>query len=380
VAAVVRANPCHTTGALGPETDATLEVVVVSTPPMSFGYRTLTLLFAGLVAAHASAAAAQGCAAPPGQGAFVFTGLNPAIEGKLPLSTFKRGQVVEIDPVTMPAEAARDYIKALHDLGARVSIYLVGGHCDKGRDCDALGGKVKLGSTGSWNWDKSESRILEITHKQVKERLAKGIVNGFMLGANYIRIDNLHHPSGSSNPRTPEQMRELIDLAHEIEDQMRSDGSIKAGTVTGIVAHNNLPVWESLVTSGAIRRPPAFLTSERTAQQVPGGNWQGDARMKAGKLSPNDVPEIEAGRRMAARLGLPYSIVEFRKSHDLASPGKFYPLPQTFVQATAKLDGVTEVIVMPSEDQYIGRAEVFPGSGPKTLAAKPIVGRVPPCT
>lgn len=308
---------------------------------------------------------------------FAFTGLNPAIEGKLPLSTFKAGQVVEIDPVTMPAEDARAYIKALQDKGARVSTYLVGGHCEKGPDCDALSKKqVKLGPTGSWNWDKSERRILDMAHVAVKERLAKGIVNGFMLGANYIRIDNLHHPAGSTDPRGPDQMRQLIDLAQEIEDQMRADGTIPPDRATGVVAHNNLVVWAGLVEAGKIRRPPALLTSERTAQLVPGDGWNGDAKMKSGTLEPAGIAEIDAGRRLAMRLNVPYSIAEFRNNHDLARRGKFYSLPQTFVEAAAALDGVTEVIVIPSEDHYVGRAEVFAGKGPKVLAGKAVLGKL----
>ena len=343
---------------------------------MNFRMRIPSLFATIAVAAMpVGVAHAQSCGQLVGK-SFAFAGLNPAIEEKLPLTTFKAGEVVEIDPVTMPADEARAYIKALQDKGARVSIYLVGGHCDKGRDCDALAGQVKLGSTGSWNWDKSEKRILDITHAAVKKRLAKGIVNGFMLGANYIRIDNLHHPSGSTNPRGPDEMRQIIDLAQEIEDQMRGDGSIPEARVTGIVAHNNLVVWEQLIEAGAIRRPPALLTSERTAQLAPGDRWAGDATMKAGKLKPTDIPEIKAGRRLAAKLNIPYSIVEFRRSHDLANSGRYYPLPQAFVETAAGLDGVTEVIVMPNEDKYVGRAQVLPGNGPAALAGKAIVGRV----
>ena len=333
------------------------------------------IAFAAVALMPIGAAYAQ-CGQSDGQ-PFAFTGLNPAIEGKLPLSGFKAGQVVEIDPVTMPADDAREYIKALQDKGARVSIYLVGGHCDKGRDCDALAREqVKLGSTGSWNWDKTERRILDVTHLAVKERLAKGIVNGFMLGANYIRIDNLHHPAGSTNPREPEEMRQLIDLAQEIEDQMRSDGTIPADRVTGVVAHNNLVVWAELIDGARIRRPPALLTSERTAQLASGEAWSGDAKMKSGTLEPAEIAEIEAGRKLALKLNVPYTIAEFRKNHDLAKRGKFYALPQTFVEAAAALDGVTEVIVIPSEDHYIGRDEVVPGNGPKVMAGKAVLGKV----
>lgn len=333
-----------------------------------------------VLAICAAQARAQTCLQPPGTGGFAFTGLYPAIENKLPLSSFRKGQVVEIDPLALPADEVRGYIKAIQNLGARVSVYLVGGHCDKGPDCDALAGKVKLGTTGSWSIDKSESRILDITHKAVKERLARGIVNAFLLGANYIRIDNLHHPSGAAGPRTGAQMRELFDLVHEIEDQMRADGSIGRDTVTGVVAHNNLTVWEEMINAGALRRPPAFLTSERTSQVVPGERWQGDARMKAGDLAPTDVPEIEAGRRIALKLGVPYTIVEFRKMHDLANRDKVFALPQSYVEAAALLPGVTEVIVMPRENNYVGRGEILAGSGPRLMAAKPVLGRAGPCS
>ena len=106
-----------------------------------------------------------------------------------------------------------------------MSVYLVGGHCDLGADCASLPKSVRLGTTGSWNWDKEERRILDITDFAVLDRLARGIENGWRMGANYIRIDNLHHPSGSSEPRTPAQMKTIIDLAFDIEDRLRANGS-----------------------------------------------------------------------------------------------------------------------------------------------------------
>jgi hypothetical protein len=50
---------------------------------------------------------------PPASGAMRFSGLYPAIEGKVPLSNFRPGQIVEIDPRTMSAAEARSYIKSL---------------------------------------------------------------------------------------------------------------------------------------------------------------------------------------------------------------------------------------------------------------------------
>jgi hypothetical protein len=310
-----------------------------------------------------------------------FAGLYPAIEKMLPLSNFQPGQVVEIDPRVVIAAEAKAYIRSLQALGARVSIYLVGGHCGLDGDCDALPRSVRIGSTGSWYWNESERRILSITHPAVLARLAKGIQQAWELGANFVRIDNLHHPAGSTHPRTPAQMRTIIDLALDIEDRLRARGSIEPDRVTGLVAHNNLVSWERLIEQGQLRRPPAFLTSERTAQLAALPDYQGDIRMKAGQLAPGDVPDIEAGRRLAQHFQIPYSIVEFRKSHDLSRRGQTYALPQTYVEALRRLRGVTEVIVIRDESRYVGRDEVFPGAGPRSLpqnpdlAARPLGGQ-----
>jgi hypothetical protein len=300
-----------------------------------------------------------------------FSGLYPAIESRLPLSNFESGQIVEIDPRTMSLSEVREYISNLKILGARVSIYLVGGHCDLGDDCNGLPRSVRLGSTGSWNWNKSERRILDITHPAVLTRLAKGIENGWQLGANYIRIDNLHNPAGSTHPRLPAQMKTIIDLGQDIEDRLRANGTIEPERVTGLVAHNNLVSWQQLIEQGKLSRPPAFLTSERTGQLAALPDFEGDERMKTGRLRPSDVPDIQAGRRLAEHFHIPYSVVEFRRSHDLAHADRTYELPQSYVDAVRRLAGITEVIVIPDESQYVGRAEVFWGPGPKTLPERP---------
>lgn len=307
-----------------------------------------------------------------------FTGLNPAIEGVRPISEFASGQIVEIDPRTTTEEKGKAWVKALQALGARVSIYLVGGHCDLGEDCASLPKAVRLDTTGSWNWDKSERRIVDITHPAVLGRLARGIEGGWRIGANYIRIDNIHHPAGAAFPRTEAQMLTLIELMIGIEDRLRREGAIPADRVTGFVAHNNLVVWEKLIMGGRIARPPAFLTSERTAQLGPTKTtgpeqrkgFDADRRMRDGKLVPSEIADVEAGRRLARRFHIPYSVVEFRRSHDLARKGAEYTLPQAYVDALAALPGITEVIVMPSESHYIGRAEVHPGKGPSRLPAR----------
>jgi len=338
------------------------KLIGTSAPSPAFAALALIVFFAG------DAGAQSGCPAPAAS--FAFAGLHPAIEERMRLSHFRKGEIVEIDPRTMPEAEGRAYVRDLQALGARVSIYLVGGHCDIGTDCNALKG-VKLGPTGSWNWDKSERRVIDITHPAVMDRLAKGIEAGWRLGANYVRVDNLHHPAGSTDPRTPDQLEAIVGLAHDIEDRLRRSGTIPPDRVTGVVAHNNLVVWETLINAGQIRRPPAFLTSERTAQLFPGRGYEGDARMKAGTLKPDDIPEILAGGRIAAKLRVPYSVVEFRRTHDLAARDKTYALPQAYVDRLRAMPGVSEVIVMPSETHYVGRGEVYPGPGPKLLPAAP---------
>lgn len=331
-------------------------------------------MLAAAVASTAAPAASDipattACAPWTTPAATTFTGLNPAIEGRLPLSTFKSGEVVEIDPRTMSESEARQHIRDLHKLGARVSIYLVGGHCDLGRDCDSLSPDVALGPTGSWNWDKSERRVLDITHPKVLKRLADGIESGWRLGANFVRIDNLHHPAGSTRPRTLEQMKTLIDLGHDIEDRLRADGTIPKDRVTGLVAHNNLVVWERLMRRGLIRRPPVLLTSERTGQLAPATGYDGDRRLKDGKLRPIDIPEIRAGGRIGRRLGIPYAVMEFAETHDLGGkPGSTYRLPKSYVDGVMAMPGVTEVVVVESESHYVGRGAVYPGTGSRRLA------------
>ncbi len=93
--------------------------------------------------------------------------------------------------------------------------------------------------------------------------------------------------------------------------------------------------------------------------------------MKTGRLLPRDVPDIQAGRRLAEHFQIPYAIVEFRTSHDLARAGQTYELPQKYVNAVLRLSGVTEVIVIPNESRYVGPGEVFWGKGPKALPGRP---------
>lgn len=301
-----------------------------------------------------------------------FTGLYPGIEGRLPLANFRPGQIVEIDPRTMSSVEAVEFVAGLKALGARVSIYLVGGHCELGPACDSLPKSVRLGSTGSWHWNKEERRILDITHPAVLARLRDGIENGWRLGANYIRIDNLHHPAGSTHPRTPAQMRTIINMAYDIEDRLRAESIIEPERVTGLVAHNNLTTWEELITQGRVRRPPSFLTSERTAQLAALPGYEGDSRLKRGRLRPIDVPDIQAGRRIAECLQIPYTIVEFDRAHDLTHPEHSYELPRTYIDALRQLSGVTEVIVLSNEDRYVGRDRVFQGPGPNLLPRVPL--------
>ncbi|HRD76528.1 MAG TPA: hypothetical protein PK264_11400, partial [Hyphomicrobiaceae bacterium] len=226
------------------------------------------------------------------------------------LSNFKEGMIVEIDPRTMPKAAGPQYVRELQALGARVSIYLVGGHCDLGRDCASLGPDAVLETTGSYNWDKSERRVINILSAASRRRLEAGIENGWRIGANYIRIDNLHWPAGSGHPRDATVMKTIVDWAHDIEDRLRRDGVIPADRPTGVVAHNNLIVWKELIERKRIRRLPAFLTSERSAQLYPARTdakgrrlYEGDLKLQRGTLSPTELTEIKAGGEIALAYG-----------------------------------------------------------------------------
>ena len=70
-------------------------------------------------------------------------------------------------------------------------------------------------------------------------------------------------------------------MAYDIEDRLRAESIIEPERVTGLVAHNNLTTWEQLITQGRIRRPPSFLTSERTAQLAALPGFEGELATEA---------------------------------------------------------------------------------------------------
>jgi PAN domain len=316
------------------------------------------------------------CPALYPRGTLPFAGLFPAIEGRIGLSNFKPSQIVEIDVTTMSEAAARGYIRALQRRSILVSVYLPGGHCYRRRgDCAALeSAGVTSVSTGSWNWDADESRIVEIDHPASIERLVRGAEQGWRLGANYVRIDNLHNPAGSKHPRDARQLAQIYAAIHALEDDLRTTGTIPADRPTGVVAHNSLDVWEQMIRAQMLARPPVFLTSERTAQLAfKGQGYRGDAKLKAGQLRPTDVEEIMAGSRIATALGIPYTVAEFAISHDLGGQaGQTYVLPRRYVEQLAAMPGVSEVLVIPNEATYVGPGEAVPGLGPRTLNAGPL--------
>jgi hypothetical protein len=327
--------------------------------------------------------AAETAQALPGQacpglyigGTVPFTGLYPAIERRMAVSSFRPGLIVEIDVTTMPVAEVRPHVAEIQALPARVSTYLPGGHCNiDNNDCAELEKQgVRTGTTGSWNWDKDERRILNITHPANIARLVHGAEAAWKAGANYVRVDNIHNPAGAAEPRDGRQLKIVFDAIHDVEDRLRRDGTIPADHPTGVVAHNNLDIWEQLIKGGLLRRPPVFLTSERTAQLAyKGQGYKGDAAMKAGQLAPTDVDEITAGRRIALALGIPYTVAEFQISHDLGGqPGTTYQLPPRYIDELRALPGISDVIVIPSETHYVGRGKSYDGPGPRSLAAGP---------
>lgn len=342
---------------------------------MKFLAVALTAAASCVVAAGSGLAGPSECPGLYPKGLEPFTGLYPAIERRLPLATFAAGQIVEIDFVTMPEAEFREHVMELQELPARVSVYLVGGHCYVGSgDCASLEKSgVRIGTTGSWNWDKDERRILDIEHPASIARLEMGAETGWRLGANYIRVDNLHHPAGSSEPRTADQMDFIFKAIHAVEDRLRAEGVIPQDRATGVVAHNNLDVWERLIREGRLARPPVFLTSERTAQLAfKGQGYKGDAELRAGRLLAAGHPEIAAGARIALALGVPYTVAEFAISHDLGGEEQTsYPLPAAYVQGIREMPGVSDVIVIPDETHYVGRGTAYEGRGPRAVASGP---------
>ena len=182
----------------------------------------------------------------------------PGDRGQTATSHSRPGQMLRSIPGNVLGRGCR--IRRRPESGWSAREHLFGGWSLRARPaCDSLPKGVRRGTTGSWHWNKEERRILDITHPAVLARLREGIEGGWRLGANYIRIDNLHHPAGSTHPRTPAQVRTIVNMAYDVEDRASAESIIEPERVTGLVAHNNLTTWEQLITQGGNPAASQFL-------------------------------------------------------------------------------------------------------------------------
>ena len=298
-----------------------------------------------------------------------FAGLYPAIEERLPLSNFRAGQIVEIDPRKMTPRQARAHIEGLRALGARVSIYLVRGSLRHRRGLQELAEiraarldrKLALGPVRATH--------PQVTHPGVLAGLAQGIENGWRLGANYVRdrtssIIRRVRPIQGFRQRCARSSTSVM-----TSKSVSADGTIEPERVTGLVAHNNLASWRQLIEQGRLRRPPRSSTSERP------GSTGGASRFR--RRHPNERRPAPARRRLghrsrpAPRRALSNSVRGrgiSRDWHDLARPGRSYELPQAYVDAVRRLSGVTEALVIPDESRYVGAGRGALGKGPEDPA------------
>lgn len=279
-----------------------------------------------------------------------WTGSNFNTDKTLSLSSVRSGHTVEIDPFghTVP----KGFIKAAQEKGAKVVVYLPGGHCytDGGKDgCDQYSEKgIKFGRTGAVWENKGERRILDQSHPEFVARQEERFLDVFRLGANGSRYDNLHSPEGGSKA-TKEQVEAIYGAFLQARDRFIQAGGKEPKGGFGLVPHNSMPIWEQLINEGKVNPKDIFMLGlERTTQ------LSGDA-------DPLNHPEIEAALRIAKRHNLGVAITNFQLEHTKDKQGKnkdvnlddHYPNYQDRVLQAARNAGVkVQITTVPDEDNY----------------------------
>lgn len=291
-------------------------------------------------------AATESCKSPPVT--LDISHYNADIENFPKLSTVKPGQLVEFN-----ADAVPDHAKYLRDIMAKGAIpewYWVGANCNKGPDCEGLEtAKVKLGSTGTAEWNKTEFRIFELNHEAVVDRARREMRRALQAAATAqshlaFRIDNMHDLDDdrfydTRHKRSFADLRAMTDAWASIEDEMRASGELKPTQITGLTAHNNFVFWKTLIAKGG--RPPLVLRIENPTQFEP-MLAEGISLMRAQKI--------------------PLIAVEFEQGH------LYKPTPEGLKRVASR---VSLMMVLANEDTYVGgRSEL--GPGPRRIEWRPM--------
>ncbi|MFM9941199.1 MAG: hypothetical protein ACKVP7_17085 [Hyphomicrobiaceae bacterium] len=298
---------------------------------------------------------AQSCDAPPLR--IELTGYNANIETSPKPSTVKPGQLVEFN-----AEAIADhavYLKAIAAKGGIPEWYWVGANCNKGPDCDRLSkAKVPLGSTGTAEWNKTESRIDDLAHAATVERAEEEMLRALKAAAAaqshlVFRIDNMHDLDDDRfydrrHSRGYTELRTMTDAWARIENKLRASGELQPSQITGLSAHNNFAFWKRVLAEKG--KPPIVLRIENPTQFE---------------------PALVDGLDIMASHQIPLIAIEFESGH------LYKPTPQALQKVMSR---VSLLILMANEDNYIGGQQRF-GPGPRTLVWRALgetCGTAPP--
>ncbi|MBS0241859.1 MAG: hypothetical protein JSS20_06755 [Proteobacteria bacterium] len=276
--------------------------------------------------------------------AVAITGYNAAIDiDRFPaLSSVRKGQVVEFNPAPLADPAG--YMRDVALLGAVPEWYWVGLNCLAGTDCDALGAAgVKLGSTGTPEWNKTEKRIYDITHPaslaRARVEMHRALEAAAEAGSNLLfRIDNLHNLDNPTfdmrDVRSDAEVSTLLNVWFEEVAKLRAAGRLKPSQIVGLTAHNNLAFWSRWIASG--RTPPLVMQLENPTQVL---------------------DELQIGVNLMRDRSIPLIAIEFERGLD------YVPTPD---QIDAVAQKVSLTIVIADETHYEG-ARTIDGPGPREL-------------
>lgn len=330
-----------------PARESTVAIIpsLASTSAPTSTLQRLALAAIIFLAGPLSAAVAQNCKAPTIT--VQLEHYNANIETYPKLATVKPGQLVEFN-----AEAVSDHIQYLRGIAAKGGIpewYWVGANCNKGPDCAVLEqAKVKLGSTGTAEWNKTEYRIYDLAHPSAIARAEQEMRRALTAAAAakshlVFRIDNMHDLDDprfydTEHKQSFAELRAMTETWARIENEMRAAGSLQPTQITGLTAHNNFAFWKDLLASGG--KPPIVLRIENPTQFE---------------------TSLVDGLDIMSRYKIPLIAVEFEEGH------LYKPTPEGLKSVS---DRVSIMMILANEDNYIGGRKLL-GPGPRQIVWRP---------
>lgn len=303
-----------------------------------------------------------------------WTGSNFNTDGNVSLSSVKAGHTVEIDPFgheSFPEGlSAKKFIREAQNKGARVVIYLPGGHVyTSSGSPDSIshytdskwkakyGEPLRFGNTGGVWQEKGERRVIDQTHPGFLARQQQRMLDSMELGANGVRYDNLHSPTGGEKA-TEKQVLAIYETFLKAKEQfLTKGGKIPRGGL-GIVPHNSMPIWEKLIEEGKVDPKNIFMLGlERTTQL-------------SNNAAPEQHPEILAAIRMAKKYGFGMAVTNFQTERNRAGKVDLNTSHANYQQRVfdlIKRAGIVgQVTTVPDENNYYS----FDSGGRKPATVK----------